>query len=69
MISNLVVSTAKGIVAQMMEEGVDVPKITCVRGTPERRVILYFEDDSMKLNCPLDYLRSRLYRRFVLKRL
>lgn len=69
MISNLVVSTAKGIVAQMMEEGVDIPKITCMRGTPERRVILYFEDGSMKLNCPLDYLRSRLYRRFVLKRL
>ena len=68
MICDLVVSTAKGIVAQVVEEGVDIPKVTCVRGTPERRAVLYFEGTNNKINCPLDHLRSRLYRRFVLKR-
>lgn len=42
----------------------NIPQIACIRGTPQRRVILYFADMDEKINCPLDYHKVRLLRRF-----
>lgn len=68
MISGLVASTAKGIVAQMRDEGVDIPQVISLKGRPDRRVVICFEGSKREIDCPLDYLRSRLVRRFVRKR-
>ena len=65
MICDLIATSAKGIIAQLTEDAnLEIPQIACIRGTPQRRVILYFADMDEKINCPLDYLRVRLLRRF-----
>lgn len=69
LLASITTSTAKGMIEQIInEEGLDVPKICSIRGTEKGRVILYFEELDEKINCPLDYLRARLIRRFANKR-
>jgi hypothetical protein len=69
MVCSITAATAKGMIEQIItEEGLDVPKICSIRGTEKGRVILYFEELDEKINCPLDYLRARLIRRFANKR-
>lgn len=51
---------------QLNEEvNLNIPDIACIKETPQRCVILYFADMDEKINCPLDYLKARLLRRFV----
>ena len=69
LLSDITAATAKGMLESIIsEEGLEVPKISCIRGTEKGRVILYFDEIDEKINCPLDYLRSRLIRRFANKR-
>ena len=65
MISDVTAATGKGIIDQLItEEGLEVPPISSICGTANGRVKVYFADSSEKINCPLDYLRSRFLRRF-----
>ena len=64
MLCNVSAATGKGIVDQLREEGVDIPPISHIRGTPNGRVVLYFADSDEKINSPMDHLRARLTRRF-----
>lgn len=69
MLCSITAATAKGMIEQIIsEENLDVPKISCIRGTDKGRVILYFDELDEKINCPIDYLRARLIRRFANKR-
>lgn len=64
MVCNVSAATGKGIVDQLIEEGLDIPPIGCIRGTHNGRVVLYFSDSEEKINSPLDHLRARLTHRF-----
>ena len=64
MLCSVSAATGKGIVDQLIEEGVDIPPIGCIRGTANGRVVLYFANSDEKINSPLDHLRARLKRRF-----
>lgn len=69
MICDMIATSAKGIIEQLRKEhNLDVPRIGCIRGTREKRVILYLADTDEKINCPLDYLRVRLLKRFGKKK-
>ena len=58
-------ASGKGIIDQLIaEEGLEIPHIDRICGTANGRVKVYFADSSEKINCPLDYLRSRFLRRF-----
>ena len=64
MLCSVSAATGKGIVDQLIEEGVDIPPIGSIRGTANGRVVLYFANSDEKINSPLDHLRARLKRRF-----
>jgi hypothetical protein len=65
MICDITAATGKGIIDQLIEEeGLEVPHISSICATANGRVKVYFADSSEKINCPLDYLRSRFVRRF-----
>lgn len=69
MLCSITAATAKGMIENIIrEEGLEVPEISCIRGTDKGRVILYFDELDEKINCPIDYLRARLIRRFANKR-
>lgn len=64
MLCHITAATGRGIVDQLRGEGVEIPEISCIRGTANGRVILYFADSDEKINSPMDHLRARLIRRF-----
>ena len=65
MICDVTAASGKSIIDQLIaEEGLEIPHIDRICGTANRRVKVYFADSSEKINCPLDYLRSRFLRRF-----
>ena len=65
MLCNMNAATGKGIIDQLIAEGkIPPPKISCICGTANGRVKLYFADSSEKINCPLNHLRAKLLRRF-----
>ena len=65
MICEIIASTGRGIIDQVAaEENLDMPKITEIIGTKEKRVIIHFEGTDEKLSTPLNYLRIRLINRF-----
>lgn len=65
LVCDITAATAKGMIDQLIaEEGLEIPPIGSICGTAGGRVKLYFADSSEKINCPLDYLRARLLRRF-----
>ena len=65
MICDVTAASGKGIIDQLIaEEGLEIPHIDRICGTANWRVKVYFADSSEKINCPLDYLRSRFLRRF-----
>jgi hypothetical protein len=69
LLSNITEATGRGMIEQIKEEeGLEIPKISCIRGTDKGRVIIYFDEIDEKINCPIDYLRARLIRRFANKR-
>ena len=67
MVCTVSAATGKGIIDQLIEEGLDIPPIGCIRGTHNGRVVLYFADSEEKINSPLDHLRARLTHRFSKK--
>ena len=60
--------TGKGIVDGLIEEGIEIPEIECIRGTFNGRVVLHFKNGAEKMSSPLDHLRARLKRRFSQKK-
>lgn len=69
MLGEMTAATGKGVIDQLIaEEGLQVPPISCISGTANGRVIIYFADSSEKISCPLNYLRARLLKRFGQKR-
>ena len=56
--------TGKAILEEVVkEEGLNVPAIISLRGTHQGRVLIRFTTGE-EINCPMDYLRSQLIRRF-----
>ena len=57
-------ATSKAIIDKLInEEGLTIPAIIDIKGTHTGRVFIRFTTGEV-MNCPLNYLRSRLIRRF-----
>ena len=53
------------MINELSQQGlVHLPKIHAIRGDAKGRVEVRFESPHCTINAPLDYLRSRLIRRF-----
>ena len=64
MLCEISAATGLAILEQVKEEEcLSIPEVASIRGTEKGRVVIYFASGE-KINCPLDYLRSRLIRRF-----
>lgn len=65
MVGEMIAASGKGIIDQVTaEEGVNVPPISSISGTPSGRVKVHFANSSETIDCPLNHLRARLLRRF-----
>lgn len=64
MLCEISAATGLAILEQVKEEEcLSIPEVASIRGTEKGRVAIYFASGE-KINCPLDYLRNRLIRRF-----
>ena len=69
MLCNLTEATARGMIAQLIEEeNLDIPEITKLHGTEKGRVTISFAGIPGKFSMPLDHLRARFLRKFACKR-
>ena len=64
-LSDINSATARAMINELSQQGlVHLPKIHAIRGDAKGRVEVRFESPHCTINAPLDYLRSRLIRRF-----
>lgn len=64
-LSDINSATARAMINELSQQGlVHLPKIHTIRGDAKGRVEVRFESPHCTINAPLDYLRSRLIRRF-----
>ena len=64
-ISSINAATARGIIAEMVSNGlIDILPHYSVRGMDNGRVEIRFQSPKCTMNTPLDHLRARLRRRF-----
>ena len=64
-LSDINSATAIAMINELSQQGlVHLPKIHAIRGDAKGRVEVRFESPHCTINAPLDYLRSRLIRRF-----
>ena len=64
MICKMMATSAKGLIDQIIEEEqMNIPKIVSISGRANKRVVVEFID-GREIDCPLNYLRSRLIRMF-----